>query len=197
MPPYNEKDLLIKLRDGDYVAFETLYHTYSKRIYWKFRRMIKIDEEVEELFQELFVRIWERREKVDVNQPFSAYLYRIAENMVYDFYRKAARDQKLHDAILSISNEAYEHIEESIFKDETNDLIDRAIATLPPQRRQAFILCKLEEKSYEEAATIMGISPNTIHNHIVKATQSLKVYFGRQGNHVPPMLLLLALSPMP
>ena len=190
----DEKDLLIRLRDGDAAAFEVLYYRYSKRILWKFRRMVKIDGEVEELFQELFVKIWERRGQIDADQPFSAYLYRIAENMVYDFYRKAARNQALHQAILDQSSGSYAPIEADLFSSEANAAIEKAIATLPPQRRQAFVLCKLEEKSYEETARIMGISPHTVHNHIVKATQALKAYFSKQENHVTPLLLLLALS---
>lgn len=186
--------LLQKLKEGDQQAFELLYTKHAKPIYWKIRRMVKLEEEVDELFQELFVRIWERREQIDVQQPFSAYLYRIAENMVYDFYRKAARTEKLRDTLRERTQEGYDQIEQTLFKKETSELLHQAIATMPPLRRQAFILCKIEEKSYEEAAEIMGISTNTIRNHIVKGTHTLKAYFQGQNDPNSAILLLLALS---
>lgn len=189
-----DSELLLRLKDGDQEAFELLYNKYGKRIYWKFSRMVKIQEEVEELFQELFVRVWERREQIDVSQPFSAYLYRIAENMIYDFYRKATRTENLRKTLIGRSEESYDHIEQALFKKETSDILNQAIGTMPPARRQAFILCKIEEKSYEEAAAIMGISPNTVHNHIVKGTQMLKDYFRDHQNPTSALLLLIALS---
>lgn len=187
-------ELLHRLKEGDQEAFALLYNKHAKPIYWKIKRMVKISEEVEELFQELFVRVWERREQIDPYQPFSAYLYRIAENMVYDFYRKASRTEKLKDTLRSTSEDAYDQIEQALFKKETSDILSQAIATMPPVRRQAFILCKMEEKSYEEVAAIMGISTNTVRNHIVKGTQTLKDYFRDHQNPTSALLLLLALS---
>nr|WP_262896220.1 sigma-70 family RNA polymerase sigma factor [Sphingobacterium faecale] len=171
-----------------------MYTKHAKPVYLKIRRMVKVSEEVDELFQELFVRIWERREQIDIQQPFSAYLYRIAENMVYDFYRKAARTEKLRDTLRMTSQESYDQIEQTLFKKEAITLLHEAIATMPPLRRQAFILCKIEEKSYEEAADIMGISTNTVRNHIVKSMHTLKSYFQDQKNSDSAILLFLILS---
>lgn len=186
--------LLQRLKEGDQGAFELLYTKHAKPVYLKIRRMVKVSEEVDELFQELFVRIWERREQIDIQQPFSAYLYRIAENMVYDFYRKAARTEKLRDTLRMTSQESYDQIEQTLFKKEAITLLHEAIATMPPLRRQAFILCKIEEKSYEEAADIMGISTNTVRNHIVKSMHTLKSYFQDQKKSDSAILLFLILS---
>lgn len=191
---HDDYEFLQRLKEGDQEAFELLYNKYGKRIYWKFTRMVKISEEAEELFQELFVRVWERRAQIDERQSFSAYLYRIAENMIYDFYRKATRTESLRKTLIGRGEEAYDHIEQALFKKETSDILNQAIATMPPARRQAFVLCKIEEKSYEEAAAIMGISPNTVHNHIVKGTQMLKDYFRDHQNPTSALLLLIALS---
>ncbi|TDQ79248.1 RNA polymerase sigma factor [Sphingobacterium yanglingense] len=196
-PPIHEINLLQRLKAGDEAAFDEVYTSYSRRIYLKVSRMVKVSEEVEELIQELFVRVWERRDQIDVQKPFAGYLYRIAENMVYDFYRKSARSERHRNAIMNVSVASYEHIEKDLFQKETDELLDKAIASLPPQCRQAFILCKIEEKSYEEAAAIMGISHHTVHRHIVKASQNLKMYLQQHKDISSTLLLLLALSDMP
>lgn len=189
-----DTELLLRLKEGDQEAFEHLYNSHGKRIYWKIARMVKIKDEAEELFQELFVRVWERREQIDVQQSFSAYLYRIAENMVYDFYRKATRTEGIRQILIARGEESYDHIEKTLFKKEAHELLHQAIATMPPLRQQAFILCKLEEKSYEEVAAIMGISTNTVRNHIVKGTQTLKEYFRDHQNPNSMALILLFLT---
>ena len=194
-PNYGESELLQRLKNGEQEAFELLYTKYSKRIFWKFSRMVKLSEEVEELFQELFVRVWERRSQIDVLQPFSAYLYRIAENMVYDFYRKASRTDTIRKELLIRSEESYDHIEPAMFKKEAKDLLNEAIATMPTARRQAFVLCKIEEKSYQEVAGIMGISTNTVRNHVVEGTKMLKNYFqNHKKSHFNLILLMFLVN---
>lgn len=190
----NEKELLQGMQAGDQYAFETLYHYYSKRIYWKFLRMVKVENEVEELLQDLFIKVWERREQIDIEQSFQSYLYRIAENIVYDFYRKAARDRSLHEAIKNSTSEIDNHTLEKIQGNEIQNLVDQAISNLPPKRQEVFILCRIEGKSYQEAAEILGISVNTVRNHLVKASQTIKEHLADSQSTFLPILLLAALA---
>lgn len=176
---HNESELLERLRAGDHAAFGQLYATYSKQIYWKLLKMFKQEAEADELLQELFVKVWERREQVDPAQPFPAYLYRIAQRMAVDHYRKVARIGKAYEALRKGNTELVATTEEDLESKETRRLIDEAVAFLPKQRRQAFVLCKLEGKSHQEAAEIMHISPNTVHNHLVKAMRSIKAHLDR------------------
>lgn len=173
----SESELLVRLQSGDQAAFELLYHAYSKEIYRKFLRMVKDISLAEELTQDVFVKIWNKREVINIDQPFHYYLLTLANNIVNDFYRKAARDRKLQDDIIAASSELYNPTEEQIFYKESKDFLDKAIESLPEQQRLVFKLCKIEGKSYEEVSQLLGISTSTISNHIVKATKSVKKYF--------------------
>ena len=173
----SENALLIRLQSGDQSAFESLYHTYSKEIYRKFLKMVKDISLAEELTQDVFVKIWNKRNVINIDQPFRYYLLTLANNIVNDFYRKAARERKLQDEIIAASSELYNPTEEQIFYKESKEFLDKAIESLPAQQGLVFKLCKIEGKSYEEVSQLLGISTSTISNHIVKATKSVKKYF--------------------
>lgn len=186
----DESRLLDALRLGDAVAFEALYHHYSKPVFRKLVNMIKHIPLAEELTQDVFVKIWDKRAIIDMEKPFLFYLLTVANHTVSDFYRKAARVNRLQQEIISASAELYNPIEEQLFYKESRDILEKAIENLPTQQRLVFRLCKIDGKSYEEVSQLLQISTSTVSNHIVKATKSIKkVFFSSKSGFV-----LLALS---
>lgn len=175
-----EFELLKRLQSGDQQAFEVLYQNYSQEIYRKLVKMVKNIPLAEELTQDVFVKLWNKREVIHIDQPFRYYLLTLTNNIVVDFYRKAARERKLQDEIIAASTELYNPTEDQIYYKETKELMDNAIDSLPAQQKLVFTLCKIEGKSYEEVSKLLSISTSTISNHIVKATKSIKVYFFNQ-----------------
>jgi len=171
-----EKDLLVRLKSGDQMAFKQIYDSYAGRIYGRLLRLSKSELLADELLQDTFVKLWEKRHQIDYELSCKAWLYKVAENELYSFYRKVARDKKLQEHIMATFTEIYAHTEEDIFLRETTDLLNRAMDKLPPQGRQVFTLCKIEGKSYEEAAVKLGISPFTVSNHLVRANKSVRAY---------------------
>ena len=175
--PVNEKELLQQLSAGDQIAFDQIYHQYKDRIYSNLLKLLRSDELAEELLQEVFYKLWLKKEKIEEVQSFSSYLYRMTANIVADFYRKAALDKKLQDQLIYSRTELYDHIEDHINYKESNSLLQQAISSLPPQRQLVFNLCKVEGKSYDEVSKILGISTSTINDHIVKATHAIRKNF--------------------
>ena len=172
----NEKKLLLLIKKSDEVAFKKIYELYSNRLSGYLFKLLKSEILVQEVLQDVFLRIWNNRQNIDAEKSFRSYLFRIAENLVYDLFRKAALDRKLKAEIISNSCQYYEHVEEQMFTKENLHLLQNAIDALPPQRRQVFRLCKIEGKSYDEVSKLLGISASTISDHIVKATKFLKAY---------------------
>lgn len=178
----DEKELLMQLREGNAQALDYFYHQYSLSIYRKLLKMVRVDVIAEELVQDVFVRIWDKRHQIDPDRSFKSYLFAIAQNLVYDLYRKAAREERLQEVIRAANSELYMHVEEGVFLKETNEILNKAINNLPSQQKLVFTLCKLEGKSYEDASATLGISTSTINSHIVKATKSIKGYMFREQN---------------
>lgn len=170
----DEKKLLFQLKAGNEKAFEQLYNLYSLRLYRFLLKLIKDEEIAQDLLQDVFIKIWEKREMLDPAKSFRPYLFRIAENNVIDFFRKAACDKKLEMKLAAACTEMYSHIEEAIYSKENSVILDQAVKQLPPQCQLVFTLCKLEGKSYKEVSQILGISVATISNHLQKASQSIR-----------------------
>jgi len=173
-PEIGEKAVLSQLRDGSYEAFEYIYHRYKLRLAASMLRLLKSTDLVDDLLQELFVRLWEHRESINPEQPIKAYLFRIAENLVYDTFRRLSKDRRLQDQLFHAMEEIGADIEKQFFMQEDRQAIEAVIAMLPPKRRQVFTLCKLESKSYEEVSSLLNISLSTVNDHIYKANQFLK-----------------------
>lgn len=175
-PPYNEQELLQELQQGNADAFTCLYKHYSVPLYYNILSLVKDENTAEELVQDVFLKIWRRKSTINITKSFSGYLFVTARNQVYDFFQQLSRDQELRSRIISFASEAYDHIEQSIFAKENADLLRKAIDTLPPQRRRAFELCKLEGLSYRQASEEMGISLSTIKDHMVNALETIRTY---------------------
>lgn len=169
-----ETALLIKLKSGDRSAFEQIYKLYSIRIYWNILKMVKSEDDAKELLQDVFLKVWEKRQLLDPEQSFRSYLFQISKFTVYNFIRKNNLDKKLKDYLSQENSELYTHVEEMISYKQSDAFIREAIEQLPPQRKHIYKLCKIEGKSYEEVSKMLGISTSTISDHIVKATKFIK-----------------------
>lgn len=180
--------MLLRLKAGDQLALEELMSRYKGPLALSMWRLIKSREDIEELLQELFLRVWKNRENLDPER-YLGYLYKIAQNLVYDRLRKAAREKRLSVDYFTHIIEAYSHIEEGIFSKELLELLQRGIQQLPEQRRRVFELCKIEGKSYEEVSQLLSISVATVNSHITNANASIKAYF-KQHPELASMVLL-------
>jgi RNA polymerase sigma-70 factor (ECF subfamily) len=147
-----------------------------------------------EMLQEVFVKIWDRRERIDIQQSFGSYLSRAGENLVIDFYRKAAREKKLFQQLKSMATEEFTDTEEFSADNKNVLLLKKAIEHLPPQRKKVFELCKIEGKSYSEISHELGISTSTINDHVVKATRRIRLFMHNQHPTAICLLLLLTLD---
>lgn len=177
--PHNEKELLDGLRNGSESAFTQLYRNYNLSLYYNILALVKDEHIAEELVQDVFSRIWRQRYSINIEKSFSAYLFVMSRNRVFDFFRQVMRDQELYARIKAVASEHYDHIEQALFARENADLLRKAIATLSPQRRRAFELCKMEGFSYRQASEEMGVSLSTLKDHMVNALETIRLYISK------------------
>ena len=192
-PLLNESELLEHLRNGSHEAFTTLYRHYSEPVYYAILAMVKDGPAAEELVQEIFTRIWQRHAEIQIRSSFAGYLFRMSRNQVHDFFRKLNREQEIYERIKNLATEEYLHVEEALLSRENAVLLQQAIGHLPPQRRRAFELCKMEGLSYAEVGEAMGISLSTVRDHMAHARQSLREYLTRHPEAVMALALFLML----
>lgn len=178
---YNEQELLSGLRDGIDEAFTQIYRQYSERLYYNILALVKDELVAEELLQDIFVHVWQMREKIQIEKSLGGYLFRMSRNRVYDFFQSLKREGELYAHIQSIATDHYSHIEEAMLSRENADLVQKAIDSLSPKRKQAFQLCKIEGLSYKEASEQMGVSISTLKDHMAKARETIREYILKNG----------------
>lgn len=188
-----EKEILLRLIQGDEQAFEKIYRLYSNRLYGRLLKLLKSVPQTEEILQDVFLKVWEYRASIDPEKSFRAFLFKIAENKAYDFFRKAALHKAFETELIALSTSNYTMLEELMADEDKSVLLEKAINNLPPQRQQVFRLCKLERKSYTEVGQLLGISLSTVSDHIVKATKSIRTQLEPYNNIVLGLVIILRL----
>jgi len=101
--PRDEETLLLELVEGSEYAFEEIYRLYSPRLFGRLLKLVKIEAQAEKILQDVFLKIWENRSLIDPEKSFRSLLFKIAENKVYDFFRKATRDKNLQSQLIALA----------------------------------------------------------------------------------------------
>lgn len=139
--------------------------------------MIKIPAIAEEILQDIFTVLWQKREAIEIENGLTPYLYRMAQHRVCDYFRKLKRDKRLLERWKQLITNAYEPVEESVFYNESTAYLLRALNKLTPQQKKVYELCRLEGYSYKQAAAQLGISPFTVKEYLGLATKTVRAYF--------------------
>lgn len=170
---YEDRDLIIKLKKGDIKAFEELYYRYNVKLKAFSGTYFKDEVVAEEVVQEVFVKIWERRALLDEDLSFKAYLFQIIKNHIYNIFRKKINEVSYENAPVSNS---YNHNP----TEELHDLIDlqertyEVIEKLPHVQKNIFTLSRFEELSNDEISQKLNLSKRTVEHHIYLALKTLK-----------------------
>jgi RNA polymerase sigma factor (sigma-70 family) len=170
------------MQSGSQEAFTTLYRYYSPRLYVNILRLVRDPLSTEEIVQELFTRIWQKRESQGMGENFEGYMYRIAQNLVHDFFRRLRRDRKLMERFNMLVQENYEPVEQALQLQQTSAILRQAIAQLSPQQKKVYELVKIDGHTYKKAAEVMSISPYTVKEYLVAANKIIRTYIINHGD---------------
>ncbi len=170
----DEKELLIRLRDGDHQAFERLYHRYKRRIAGHLLSLFRDDALAQDIAQDTFIKVWENRARLDEHKSFRAYLFTIATNHAYSLFERAGKDESARKAFHLALQQASNHVDEYIARKEHAEVLESLLNQLPEKQREVFRLAKIEGYSYAEIGERLGISSNTINTHLKRAATHLR-----------------------
>ncbi|MDB5208285.1 MAG: polymerase, sigma-24 subunit, subfamily [Flavisolibacter sp.] len=190
---FDEAALIKRLKEDDRDAFVQLYNHYHHPLYIFILRFVKIPGTAEDILQDVFLKIWEIRSRVNPELSLNAYLYRISRNAVFKLLKKTATDDDMRSELMQQLDSDTEAPHIKLQWKQYNNILQQAINHLPPQRQKVFKLCREEGKTYDQAATELGISKNTIKEHMVSAMKSIKEYVHLHGD-ISLCLLFLVLE---
>jgi len=176
----SDRDLLILLKNGDTLAFYDIYERYCKKLYHFVLRSIKQESDAEEIVQVVFVKIWERRNKIQTNTSFEFFLFRIAYNETMDLFRKRISEKKYVEYVKSIQqSEATNNTTDEIRYNELSREVDSLLEDLTPRQREIFCLSHNEGLSNKEISKKINISENTVKKHLLNARSYLKSHLDK------------------
>ncbi|RBQ12060.1 RNA polymerase sigma factor [Pedobacter miscanthi] len=169
-----DEDLVIRLKAGDHKAFATIYNRYKGPLFQHALRMLRNEEEAEDLLHELFTALWIRAANYDESVPLAAYLYRSIKNRVCNHiaYMKVRFNyvESLQNHIDSGKNITDDRLRER----ELSRIIEREVSLLPPQMKRIFELSRKVNMTHREIAELLSLSDNTIKKQISLAIRILR-----------------------
>ena len=157
-----EKELIILLKEGDEKAFTTLYRRYWSKVYNFSRLYLSSILEIEEVVQEVFVKVWESRSLLREDDNFKGFLFVITRNLVFNQFRRSFNENAYKLTVLS-SIMPYYNLEEEL-----------TAADLPPRQQEVFNLSRNAHLTYKEISIRLNISEKTVERHINEALKFLK-----------------------
>ncbi len=167
------KQILDRLKGGDEMAFNELYSAYMLPAVRFCNSIVKDIEESENIVHDVFIKIWDRRETINPELNFTSYLFTIIRNRVFDFLKEVKRNDLMKAEYWSRIELAQSEDNNSLQEDRIRK-IGKAVEDLSEKRKQIIKLNYQDGKSYEEIASDMHISKNTVKNQLVKAKQIIR-----------------------
>jgi RNA polymerase sigma-70 factor (family 1) len=179
---YTEPELLSLLIAGHTDALSELYTRHHKQLLLFLQKAAKSPSLAEDLLHDTFVKIWECRTQININQPFKPYLYAIARNQFLNLLKRAKHEASILEAMRWHALAESDGTEEWLQLRETRQLLEEAMEQLPPRCLAVFRKCHIEDLSYKQTAEVLGISESTVHNQMVKALRHIREYISLKNS---------------
>ena len=180
-----EKELILRLKKNDEIAFGFLVDFFSKKVYNTCVGMLQNLEDAQDITQEIFITIHINIENFKEESSLSTWIYRISVNKCLEFIRKKNRKKRsgIFKSIFSADDEKalenhsdFSHPGIQLENKERSIILFKAISLLPEQQQTAYVLHKVEQVSYNEIAGIMEVSLSSVESLLFRAKQNLKKY---------------------
>lgn len=189
-----EKDtaLVNGLRRGNRSAFHELYCVYHQDIYAYAISLLKSKHLAEDLLQEVFIKIWEKRGQLNPHLSFRSYIFTVTRNMAFNTLAKAATQTKLKDEIFYKGRKRKtDTADYSLLEQNYNKLKQKALESLTPRCRLVFEMSRDGGKSYKEISEELGVSENTVKNQISTALADIRLFLEKHGDVVFLLMFLM------
>jgi RNA polymerase sigma-70 factor (ECF subfamily) len=175
-----DKELLAQVSLGNEKSFKILFDGYNEKLFQYIFSIIKSEQVAEEIVMDVFLKIWLGKDIISQIENFNSFLFRVAHNKAIDFLRSVARDPRFKDLLwdqMQLSGD--EKADAVLLRKEFENKLREAVSLLSVQRRKAYQLSREEDMNHEQIAQQLGLSKNTVNNHIVEAQRFIRSYFAK------------------
>ncbi len=173
--------LFKQVKKGDVFAFEKLFKNYYKNLCFFAENYVKEKAMAEEIVESFFITLWEKRNIIEIKGSVKSYFYKGVQNQCIKYLEHLKVMKKYEDFAISMlrykellapSEDAYPLA--SLISQEIVDEIEKSISDLPEKCREIFCMSRFDQMSYEEIASKLNISINTVRTQMARALQRLR-----------------------
>ena len=188
---YNEPVLLQLTAAGDENAFRKIFEAYRDKLYSYALRLTEKEALAEEIVQDAFLKIWLNRNELTEVHKFDSYLYAIVRNQCFNCLKRLAHESRLLKELSYSMTEMHNSNEESIVHKDYLQILNLAVKRLPPQQQLVYNLSRNYGLKYDEIATELNLSKNTVKAHLKKALSSIRIVFTAHKTFIGILLSIL------
>ncbi|GGB02490.1 RNA polymerase sigma factor [Puia dinghuensis] len=188
----NDGDLLRRMAGDDQSAFTTLYRRHWESLFVTTVRVIGNKEDAEDIIQEVFASLWNRRRSLDLTGPLAGYLQVSVKYKAINYIDKNITRRHYLQALSKAAETGAPASPEVLLRvKEVQQLIQTVIENMPPKMREVYQLSRQQQLTHKEIATRLGISEETVKKHIQNALQLLRSAMGKAPASIPALLFYL------
>ena len=167
-------ELIERLQNDEKEALDELYRKYHSAIYYNILKLTRDAIVSEDILQEVFITLWEKRHELNIQQGISGWLFVVSYNRSISYLKRKLKESLARTALQQNIENTTDA--ENSFTNTQMSILEKAIEQLSPQKRRVFELCKLQRKTYAEAADELQISKHTVKEYLSGAVISIKNY---------------------
>ncbi|WP_168796355.1 RNA polymerase sigma factor [Flagellimonas onchidii] len=171
--PIEKEILTIGLQRGDEIAYKNLYDLHYENLVQYCHTLTHDLHQAEDIVQNVLLKIWVKRDKIEITSSLKSYLYRATFN---EFVKEKGKLKQKEKMLLELKQEILDHmvdLDADILKEKVK-LLEAAIDQLPEKRKRVFLLNKKEGYKYKEIAEELNLSEKTVEKHISRALKQLR-----------------------
>ncbi|MBK1438868.1 sigma-70 family RNA polymerase sigma factor [Parapedobacter sp. ISTM3] len=185
-----ESELLTGIRNDVPGMFEELFNTHWEALYRQAYHRLRDQSEAEDVVQDIFTDIWERRHSLAINTSFGAYLHAALKYHLIKRASKADLQQRAMEHLLHRMEVIERSVLDIMAAGEISSTLHNAIQRFPKNMRRIFVM-RTEEFTVAEIATALGLSEQTVKNNTTDALRRLRVVLAEKHPDIPPSFYLL------
>jgi RNA polymerase sigma-70 factor (family 1) len=183
-----------RLSDGNENAFRIVVHAFNRRWMNYVVNLLKSETDARDVLQESWVKVWLAREQLKGMEKPEAWINTILTNSAYDYLRTQARRGKLNSKVSLTEKQDVSEFWKELDTKSMQDTIEEAVDQLPARQREIFRLARLEGYTRKQIAGKLGLSENTVRNHLSEALSTIQEFLKSRDALLVPITIWLTIE---
>lgn len=178
---FSDGELFDLLKNDDQGAYLEIYDRYKVLLQNHAIRKLPEMDDVEDIIQELFIDLWEKRANIHLTTGLGNYLYTAVRNRIFNLFYKRQRQANYLNSLIGVIEKGEYITDLALREKEFSEIIRNEIDLLPPRMREVFVLHRNDGLTYKEIANLLGTSELTVATQVKKSLKTLRMRLGSSG----------------